>query len=87
MSEVTITLALKESGLSESIVLSTVSTSVSELHDYARALLELDSSTLLALYKDGHKLPPAMTLQQAGLEEGDIVVVEVLNDVLSMVTD
>ena len=70
MSEITITLASLETGQSESIPVAST-TLVNDLKEWARALLNPSGDFSLA--KDGKPLAPSSTLQQAGVQSGDLL--------------
>ena len=69
---INITLASTDSGLSETLPLSTTTTT-DELIDFARALLGLEGD--LVLFKDGRRLSSG-TLGSLGVRDGDLVAVQ-----------
>jgi DNA damage-inducible protein 1 len=69
--EITITLCNPLTGQSESMPVSKA-LSVAELTDWSKALLGVGNGNV-QLVKDGRPLTPTLTLEQAGVEHGDLV--------------
>jgi hypothetical protein len=75
MSEsITVTLVDTASGSSESLPV-TGSTTVQELSEWSKGLFGLSGD--IHLYKDGTRLAPSASLQQAGVQHGDLVAAQV----------
>jgi hypothetical protein len=75
--ECTVTIVAAQTGLSETIPVS-LGTSVKELAEWSTALLGLQGNVVI--YKDGNPLDPDMKLEQAGVQNGDLLAAQVTNE-------
>lgn len=76
MAELTITLLSAKSGLSEVIPSVSQTSTVAEVISLAQALLGETANTTQLLFNGRPLHPPTMTLQQAGVSSGDMLVLQ-----------